>query len=214
MQLELSVSPASERIVVEHGELLLIRNWLAPSKAESCFARLQQETKWQQSTIFIAGRPVRIPRLNAWYGEPEAHYRYSGRDFSPLPWTALLADLRDAVQETYDAQQGLPPQRFNSALLNLYRDGSDSVGWHADDEAELGPSPQIASLSLGASRRFLLKPRTGQAKRIELLLENGSLLLMLGDLQRHWLHSVPKTRQPVGPRINLTFRRVMARHEQ
>src|SRR5690606_11774813 len=126
------------------------------------------------------------------------------------PWTALLLELRDAIQQTYDQHRPEHPQRFNSALLNLYRDGSDGVAWHADDEIELGPQPQIASLSLGASRRFLLKPRRG-GKSVELLLENGTLLFMLGDLQRSWLHSVPKTRQSVGPRINITFRYVRER---
>lgn len=193
------------------GELLLIRNWLAPDIASDSFHRLQEETAWEQSTIFIAGRPVKIPRLNAWYGEPDAHYRYSGRTFAPLPWTPLLRELRDGIQQTYNDTQPQQAVHFNSALLNLYRDGADSVAWHADDEPELGPSPQIASLSLGASRRFLLKPRKG-GDRLELTLEHGSLLFMLGDLQRFWLHAVPKTRREVGPRISLTFRHVMSHH--
>lgn len=210
MQLDLPVFPSSERIPLDKGELLIIRNWLSPADAESSFRALQQEVAWEQSTIFIAGRQVHIPRLNAWYGDADAHYRYSGRDFSPLPWTSLLVELRNAVQQTYDSYQPHQPQGFNSALLNLYRDGSDSVAWHADDEPELGIRPQIASLSLGASRRFLLKPRRG-GKRVELLLDSGTLLFMLGDLQRFWVHAVPKTRQSVGPRINVTFRYVEGR---
>lgn len=199
-----------ERIPLNHGELLLVRDWLAPEEADRCFRILQQEVVWEQSTIFIAGRQVKIPRLNAWYGDPEAHYRYSGRDFSPQPWTPLLTELRHKIQESYDSFQPERPINFNSALLNLYRDGSDSVAWHADDEPELGPSPQIASLSLGATRRFLLKPRHG-GERAELALEGGTLLFMLGDLQQFWLHSIPKTQRPVGPRINLTFRCVKGR---
>lgn len=208
MQLELPVSPSVEHIPLDGGELLVIRSWLTPLQTNDYFRRLEQQTAWEQSTIFIAGRPVRIPRLNAWYGEAEARYRYSGREFKPLPWTDTLVELRDSIQQTYDCYQPRHPQHFNSALLNLYRDGADSVAWHADDEEELGPSPQIASLSLGASRRFLLKPRQPDSRRVELLLEDGTLLFMLGDLQQHWLHAIPKTRQSVGPRVNLTFRYV------
>lgn len=210
MQLELPVAPSVERIPLANGELVLIRDWLAPTVAAESFLRLQEQTLWEQSTIFIAGRPVKIPRLNAWYGDAEAHYRYSGRDFTPMPWSEPLAELRNRVQQTYDDTQPEVAVRFNSALLNLYRDGADGVAWHADDEAELGPRPQIASLSLGASRRFLLKPRNG-GDSVELTLDSGTLLFMLGDLQRYWLHTIPKTRRPVGPRINLTFRYVAPR---
>lgn len=203
---------SAERIPLKHGELVVIRDWLPPDKADQYFRVLKQEIAWEQSTIVIAGRQVQIPRLNAWYGDPEAHYRYSGRNFRPQPWTPLLDELRAAVQKSYHQAQPEHPVTFNSALLNLYRDGSDSVAWHADDEPELGPSPQIASLSLGATRRFLLKPKVG-GERAALQLEAGTLFFMLGDLQRFWLHAVPKTRRQVEPRINLTFRCVKGRRE-
>lgn len=203
--------PASspERISLEHGELIFIRHWLAPAEADEYFRRLRETTAWEQSTITIAGRAVSIPRLNAWYGDPGMSYRYSGTRFEALPWTNELAKLRTSVQETANEFCGSVQFAINSALLNLYRNGSDSVGWHADNEAELGPRSQIASVSLGASRRFVLKHRRNKEQKMELELTSGSLLLMLGDLQQHWLHAVPKTRKPVGERINITFRQVL-----
>lgn len=204
----LGIAPSVEHIPLEHGELLLIEGWLSPAVAEDAFAVLREQTAWEQSTITIAGRQVRIPRLNAWYGDAGTAYSYSGTRFEPRPWSGVLASLKEAVQQTIDTQ--LPGLDFhiNSALLNLYRDGADGVGWHSDNEASLGPRPQIASLSLGGTRRFLLKPRHGGNKSAELELNGGALLLMLGDLQANWLHSIPKTRRLVQPRINVTFRQV------
>ena len=202
------IAAQTERIPLEHGELLLIENWLSPAAADNAFAALHEQTAWEQSIITIAGRQLPIPRLNAWYGDPGTAYSYSGTRFEPRPWSGALASLKEAVQQTINEQ--LPGLDFhiNSALLNLYRDGADGVGWHSDNEASLGPRPQIASLSLGGSRRFLLKPRRGAGKTAELELRSGALLLMLGELQAHWLHSIPKTRRPVEPRINVTFRQV------
>jgi alkylated DNA repair dioxygenase AlkB len=197
-----------ERIPLEQGELVYIRNWLPADEADSLFKRLREDTAWEQSTITIAGRPVLIPRLNAWYGDPGASYRYSGTTFEALSWITELAQLRSRVQSTATNFVELAKFEINSALLNLYRNGEDSVGWHSDNEPELGPMPQIASVSLGASRRFVLKHRRDKQGKIELELASGSLLLMLGDLQEHWLHGVPKTRRPVGERINVTFRQV------
>lgn len=205
---DLLQTSSPERISLDHGELVFIHNWLSQSEADEYFHRLRANTAWEQSTITIAGRAVLIPRLNAWYGDAGMSYRYSGTRFEALPWTSEIAQLRTKAQET--AGQFCGPVQFtiNSALLNLYRDGNDSVGWHADNEPELGPEPQIASVSLGATRRFVLKHRRKKEQKLELELTSGSLLLMLGDLQRHWLHAVPKTRKPVGQRINLTFRQV------
>lgn len=197
-----------ERLTIDQGELVLFHNWLSPEAAAECFDRLRESTPWEQSTITIAGRPVRIPRLNAWFGEPGMTYRYSGTRFAALPWTAELANLRLKVQSVVDELPGSVDFDINSALLNLYRNGDDSVGWHSDDEPELGPHPQIASLSLGASRRFVLKNRHNKSNKLELELNAGSLLFMLGDTQQHWLHAVPKTRKSVGERINVTFRQI------
>ncbi|MGQ9425200.1 alpha-ketoglutarate-dependent dioxygenase AlkB family protein [Gilvimarinus sp. F26214L] len=196
-----------QSIVMEGGELLLIRGWLDTNESSKLFSSLRRTIAWEQSTIRIAGRPVQIPRLNAWYGDPGCGYRYSGTDFEPHPWTPELQTLRERVQTTL--AKICPGFHINSALLNLYRDGADSVGWHSDNEPELGPRPQIASVSLGGSRRFVFKHRRDKGLKHELLLESGSLLLMLGDTQRNWVHALPKTRKPVQERINITLRQII-----
>jgi alkylated DNA repair dioxygenase AlkB len=142
------------------------------------------------------GRRVLIPRLTAWHGA--AGYVYSGIEMTPAPWNEPLLEIK-AVAEAWAGQA------FNSVLLNLYRDGRDSVSWHADNEPGLGRDPVIASVSLGAMRRFQMKHRRREA-RVALDLRSGSCLVMAGATQHHWLHQVPKTSRPVGPRINLTFR--------
>lgn len=211
MKRDLFASPESQRIAIDGGELVLIQDWLNPAEAERWFKQLRDNTAWEQSSIRMAGKEVRIPRLNAWYGDEGRAYTYSGRRFEALAWSAALLRLKTAVQEVVDdwsVENQDTDFQINSALLNLYRDGNDSVAWHSDDEAELGPRPQIASLSLGATRRFVFKNRRDKSHKLELSLEAGSLLFMLGDIQKRWLHSVPKTRRPVGERINATFRQV------
>jgi alkylated DNA repair dioxygenase AlkB len=150
--------------------------------------------------MVMFGRRVAFPRLTAWYGDPGAAYTYSGVRNEPLPWTPLLRELRDRAAAAAGA-------RFNSVLLNRYRDGRDGMGWHADDERELGRV--IASLSVGAVRTFELRHR-GDRERIALPLASGSLIVMAGDTQRHWTHRVPKDARAAGERINLTFRWVDA----
>ncbi|WP_322405271.1 alpha-ketoglutarate-dependent dioxygenase AlkB family protein [Massilia luteola] len=161
-------------------------------------ARLLDETPWRADTVVVYGKRYLQPRLTAWYGE--ASYTYSGLTLQPLPLTPLLAQLRAAVEH-------VTGQRYNSVLLNYYRDGADSMGMHSDDEPELGPQPVIASLSYGATRTFLLRHRhTNRTVRLDLT--DGSLLLMAGTLQAHWQHGINKTAKLVGPRLNLTFRYV------
>lgn len=184
-----------------HGDFLPER------EADRALDRLWRELDWSQRAIVLFGRRVMQPRLTAWYGEPEAVYSYSGLTLAPLPWHPLLHELKKRVE----AFSGC---RFDSVLANAYRDGRDSMGWHSDDEKELGPEPVIASLSLGASRRFLLRPRTRSAGEggatTSLSLAHGSMLLMKGKSQRRFQHALPRTRRPVGLRINLTYRRVCA----
>ncbi len=159
---------------------------------------LLRETAWKQEHIRMFGRQLPMPRLTAWYGEAGKTYKYSGLLNEPLPWFPEVALLRDAVSHSV----GTP---FNSVLCNLYRDGTDSMSWHTDDERELGRNPTIASISFGAERNFLLKHvRTGA--RAAFALGHGSLLIMEGPLQHHWVHRVPKTSRTVGVRVNLTFR--------
>ncbi|MGI1678104.1 MAG: alpha-ketoglutarate-dependent dioxygenase AlkB [Cellvibrionaceae bacterium] len=209
MQSSLFDQAVGEKIEIKNGELWWFPNWLTISEADFYFKQLKQEISWQQSEIQIAGKLIPVPRLNAWYGEKETRYAYSGISFDPLPFTETLDTLKHRVLETFKSVHSDFSLEINSALANLYRDGNDSVAWHADDERELGDAPQIASVSLGASRRFLLKPNTQNSKTVELMLTPGSLLFMLGDIQNHWVHSIPKADAIIGPRINLTFRQVV-----
>jgi len=172
------------------------------SAAAHRFARLHAEIPWRQQHVRLFGREQPMPRLSCWIGDADAHYRYSGQDFVPEPWTPALAELRTALS----ADLGVA---FNSVLCNLYRDGRDAMGWHSDAERELGAQPTIASLSFGATRRFRLRPRGGGATH-DIALEAGSLLLMAGVTQQNWRHALPRTAKPVGARINLTFRHISA----
>ncbi|MFP4207525.1 MAG: alpha-ketoglutarate-dependent dioxygenase AlkB family protein [Wenzhouxiangella sp.] len=169
--------------------------------ADRIFARLRTNLDWQQQPVRLFGRSIPQPRMTAFHGDPGVVYRYSGLSLNACRWSDELDQLRHLVQECSG-------ERFNSVLCNLYRDGRDYMGWHADDEPELGPDPVVASLSFGAHRRFLLKRRDGSGDRLELILESGSLLIMGGDLQRHWLHQLPRALRVRSARINLTFRRI------
>jgi alkylated DNA repair dioxygenase AlkB len=180
------------------GEVALYRQVFTDAQQERLFAALLADTPWQQPVLKLYGRVLAVPRLSAWYGDSGAVYCYSGLRLEPLAWTPVLYEIKAVVEE-------LAAIRFNSVLLNLYRDGRDSVGWHSDDEPELGRNPVIASVSLGAVRRFAFRHKRLPI-RIPLDLAPGSVLLMRGTTQHHWLHQVPKTRKPVGGRVNLTFR--------
>ncbi|MEE2856847.1 MAG: alpha-ketoglutarate-dependent dioxygenase AlkB [Planctomycetota bacterium] len=167
--------------------------------------RLREELYWDQSQVTVFGKSHAIPRLEAWHGDPIATYRYSGTDHSPHPWTTALDEIRQLLQEFRSDLQ------FNSVLGNLYRDGEDAMGWHSDDEPELGENPCIASVSLGAGRDFRLRHRTNKdIDPVTIHLESGSLLLMEGTTQKCWQHSIPRRRgrNSPGERINLTFRTI------
>lgn len=181
------------------GEARLWPAAFPPEEAAGLFAELRRTIDWQQESILAFGRRVLVPRLVAWHGDPGTSYTYSGTTHQPLPWTPPLARIRDRAAE-------LCGGFFNAVLLNLYRDGRDGMGWHADDEVELGRDPVIASVSLGATRRFCLRHRKRRNLKLNLPLPHGSLLCMSGPTQHHWVHALPKTRTAVGERINLTFR--------
>lgn len=158
--------------------------------------------EWKHEPIWMFGKKVMQPRLTAWYGDAGKAYRYSGILMTPFPWTSSLLEIKAKVEE-------LTGEKFNSALLNLYRNGADSMGWHRDNEPELGINPVIASVSLGAARRFLLREYQDKKSKTEILLEDGSLLIMKGESQTHWEHSIPKTTKCMAPRINITFRSIL-----
>jgi alkylated DNA repair dioxygenase AlkB len=184
-----------------------VRWWpraFAAAEADGLFTALRAGIAWQQEEILIFGERRRVPRLVAWHGDPGATYTYSGTVHTPRPWNDELLLVRERLQS-------LTGHRYNSVLLNLYRDGRDGMGWHADDEPELGARPAIASVSLGATRRFRLRHRRRAEARCGLDLAHGDLLLMSGGTQRAYQHALTKTARPVGERINLTYRWVCPR---
>lgn len=183
------------------GKLYYWPAYYAASEADDLFQILYQNLAWQQEQLRIYGRWLKVPRLMAWYGDAGANYRYSGVDHAPLAWTAELQAIRTDMEKLCD-------QQFNSVLANLYRDGRDSMGCHADDEKELGLNPSIASVSLGESRLLRFR-HPGSAEKLDIELQHGDVLIMAGSLQHHWRHELPKTRKPKGPRINLTYRRII-----
>jgi alkylated DNA repair dioxygenase AlkB len=197
-----NVSP--RRLELEDADVRLLAEAFSEPEASELFRLLRAEIDWRQEEVVIFGKRRLVPRLVAWHGDPGASYTYSGTPHEALPWTPALEQVRHRVQ-------ALTGRHFNAVLLNLYRDGRDGMGWHSDDEPELGPEPAIASVSLGAVRRFCLRHRRRKGMRADLPLPHGSLLLMSGATQRHWVHAVPKTALPTGERINLTFRRVEIR---
>ena len=181
------------------AELIYQPDWLDAATADDWLRRLVEETPWQQPEVLLFGRYHPVPRLLAWYGDREASYRYSGMTHQPLPWTPLLSEIRQRLVDSLG-------QPLNGVLLNYYRDGQDSMGWHSDDERELGAEPLVASLSLGGERRFDLRRKGSTRIEHSLQLAHGSLLVMSGQTQHHWQHQVAKTRKPCAPRLNLTFR--------
>ncbi|KAA3631424.1 MAG: alpha-ketoglutarate-dependent dioxygenase AlkB [Proteobacteria bacterium] len=174
----------------------------SPADEAYAWARaLKENVPWTQPVVRLFGRDVPSPRLAAWYGDPDAVYTYSGLCNEPLPWSGPLQTIRSRVEAACG-------ERFNSVLVNLYRDGRDAMGWHSDDEAELDPEAAIASVSLGETRRFRLQNKRIGHRRIEIPLTHGSLLIMRSPMQRLWRHSVPRESGVRGPRINLTFRSI------
>ncbi|MCX7052994.1 MAG: alpha-ketoglutarate-dependent dioxygenase AlkB [Proteobacteria bacterium] len=197
-------STEAQRFDLPDADLCLWSQAFAADEADEQFSALRSRIEWRQEDILIFGERRRVPRLVAWHGDPGTTYTYSGTAHEPLPWTVELQSIRARVE-------ALSGYRYNSVLLNLYRDGRDGMGWHADDESELGRNPVIASVSLGAIRRFCLRHRGHKDLQLDLLLPHGSLLCMGGSTQHHWVHALPKTRRPVGERINLTFRLLVLR---
>lgn len=165
------------------------------------FQLLINGINWQQDEIIMFGKKVKVARLTAWYANPNVNYRYSGLLLTPNKWTDELIEIKEITEK-------ISNHKFNSVLLNYYRGGSDSMGWHSDDEKELGTNPTIASVTFGYPRRFLYREKNNHNNKFDIELKDGSLLLMKGDFQEKYQHSVPKTAKAVGERLNLTFRTI------
>jgi alkylated DNA repair dioxygenase AlkB len=180
---------------------MLVRDAIPPSDEARLIDELVDGLTWRADHIVIRGVRRAVPRLQAWVGDPGAAYGYSGIALDPAPWTPAVLELREVASVI----AGMP---FDGVLVNRYRSGDDALAWHADDEPGLGPEPVIASVSLGATRRFRLRRRDDHATAISVDLPGGSVLVMAGRTQHEWEHCVPRTARPVGERINLTFRRL------
>jgi alkylated DNA repair dioxygenase AlkB len=189
-----------QRLDMEDAEVHFMEGFYGSDLAKRHFEQLYSETDWRHETLRLWGKFIDQPRLTAWHGDAGRTYSYSGLQLQPHPWTPLLLRIKQDIE-------ALTGDSFNSVLLNLYRDERDSVAWHSDDEAELGPRPVIASLSLGAMRTFKLRHKQN-GHMVSIALHNGCLLRMAGDTQHCWKHAVLKEKATTGPRINLTFRQI------
>ena len=183
------------------SDLAYFPNLFHENPATRLLDALVNKVEWVQNTIRFYGKESLVPRLEAWYGDAGKSYAYSGIRMDPKPWIKELLEIKKAIEP-------LASTRFNSVLINYYRDGRDRVAWHSDDEKELGPNPVIGSVSLGAERKFKLrhKDHKQNGNYGEVILSHGSLLIMKGETQRFWKHEIPRTARPIGKRINLTFR--------
>lgn len=191
-----------ENILEKDGEVFYIPQFLSGNIADKYFDFLFYQTQWTQSPIKIFGKEIMQPRLTAWYADDQVDYGYSGIKLAPTPWNSGLLELKEMTE--LKAQTN-----FNSVLLNLYRDNQDSMGWHRDNEKELGNTPTIASLTLGEGRTFKLRHYYEKEMKHKMELGHGDLLIMQGQSQNFWEHSVPKQSKAIGARINLTFRNIL-----
>ncbi|MDI1318475.1 alpha-ketoglutarate-dependent dioxygenase AlkB [Flavobacterium sp.] len=183
------------------AEIAYYPNFFDSIGADEFFELLTNQIPWQQDNIMVFGKTHPQPRLTSLFGNEGKEYKYSNIVMKPNPWNPLLLLLKNEIEEVCT-------ESFSTVLLNLYRDGKDSNGWHADNEKELGTNPVIASVSFGAERSFHLQHNTIKEQKLKINLEHGSLLLMKGTTQHFWKHQIPKTAKPIGSRINLTFRSI------
>lgn len=189
----------SQNCLPKDGEVFYISDFFTKKESENFFETLLKNIEWQQDKIKLFGKTHDVPRLTALYGNANKHYTYSGITMQPKAWLPELLEIKKKIETVARVD-------FTTVLLNLYRNGQDSMGWHSDDEKELGLNPVIVSVSLGASRIFKLQHKNDKHLKQSIELTNGSLLLMQGQTQHYWKHAVPKTSKIVEPRINLTFR--------
>jgi len=195
-------SQEKQHFNLPNAELIYIPDFFTKQESDAYFKALKSDTNWQHDNITIFGKTYKQPRLTALFGESDQPYGYSNIVMHPEPLTTPLKIIQQRIEE-------IAEHKFNTVLVNQYRDGNDSNGWHADNEKELGENPVIASISFGEARPFHFKHRTLKAERHKLNLEHGSLLIMKGEMQKYWLHQIAKTKTQIQPRINLTFRRLV-----
>lgn len=191
-------NPKEGLTVIENGEYIFLPNFFSKAESDLLFKGLRNNIVWKQESMNMYGKKIDFPRLTAWYGNNDKPYSFSGITLQPLPWTSEILTIKNKIESVAKTV-------FNSVLLNLYRDGNDSISWHTDAEKELGLNPVIASVNFGATRKFQLR-HIKTKEKLEIELKHGSLLIMQSELQHFWQHQVPKTSKPVGERINLTFR--------
>jgi len=190
------------KLNIPDSEIYYLPSFYSIDKCNIYFKKLLNNIAWQQDIIKIFGKTIPIPRLQAFYGNKGLSYKYSNINLEAKNWNDLLTSIKTDIELAYKI-------KLNSVLLNLYRNGNDSNGWHSDDEPSLGKNPAIASLSFGSNRTFHLKHKKFKNLKTKIELSNGSLLIMKGETQQFWYHQISKTKKQVAPRINLTFRRII-----
>jgi alkylated DNA repair dioxygenase AlkB len=196
------VNSEGKNILPENGEVYYFPEVFNQEQNTDYFRKLHSEIKWRHEPIKIFGKEVMQPRLTAWYGDIDKPYEYSGLTMDANQWTSLLLEIKAVADDYANAIS-------TSALLNLYRDGDDGVGWHRDNEKVLGTVPVIASLTFGTKRKFQFRKYLNKKEIINIDLEPGSILIMKGPTQKHWEHRIPKSKKVDGARINITFRTVI-----
>lgn len=188
-----------QTIFMRNAEVVFYESFFDEEESCKFFHALSNEIDWRQDKIKLYGKEVDLPRKTAWYGDRNKSYTFSGIHLAPKPWTPTLLQIKERIET-------IAQVHFNSVLLNFYRSGSDGISWHTDAEPELGINPVIGSVSFGEARRFVFRHQHDKNEKKELVLTNGSFLLMAGETQHYWQHQIPKTSKKVEPRINLTFR--------
>jgi len=191
-----------ELLPMPDAKVMMYYNFFCKYESKKIFSKLYRTVDWKQETTSLYGRQIVLPRLTAWYGDEGRAYTYSKIKMEPQPWIPILKSIKLQIEE-------ISNEVFNSVLLNLYRDGKDSISWHSDDEPELGKNPVIASVSFGDNRRFMFRHKYKKELKFNIELNRGSLLLMKGETQHFWQHQIPKTNKVSQPRINLTFRKII-----
>ncbi|MCS6906045.1 MAG: alpha-ketoglutarate-dependent dioxygenase AlkB [Bacteroidia bacterium] len=203
MKLNDTIKLDTYKIVIPNGLIYHIPEFIPLQESKKLFIFLVRSLFWRKDSIQLFGKKIMQPRLTAWYGEPNLVYTYSGLELQTIPWTYTLLQIKNQIEAT-----GIG--NYNAVLINYYRNGNDSVGYHADDEPELGYCPIIAILSLGETRKLQMKPKKSKDSTLSFMLKNGDLFIMAGATQHFWYHQIPKEKTIKNPRISLTFRKIVA----